>query len=122
MCLIEKQSGPKPFVRLSKVSALEHVRFSQVLLYSLFKGERAKFIAPYAASTDAGAATFFKKKRNGPKNIVIEIKNVLVICVRRIVARKRSLVEKCVRVVGPKELTGETWLVKVISKQGSRRK
>ena len=33
MCLLGKQSGPKLFVRLSKVSALEHVRFSQVLLY-----------------------------------------------------------------------------------------
>ena len=33
MSLLGKQSGPKLFVRLSKVSALEHVRFSQVLLY-----------------------------------------------------------------------------------------
>ena len=68
-----------------------------------------------------GLQLFFKKKRNEPKNCHRD-KNVQVICVRRIVARKRSLVEKYVRVVGPKELTGETWLVKVISKQGSRRK
>ena len=36
MSLLGKQSGPKLFVRLSKVSALEHVRFSQVLLYKLY--------------------------------------------------------------------------------------
>ena len=34
MSLLGKQSGPKLFVRLSKVSALEDVRLRQVLLYS----------------------------------------------------------------------------------------
>ena len=33
MSLLGKQSGPKLFVRLSKVSALEDVRLRQVLLY-----------------------------------------------------------------------------------------
>ena len=33
MSLLGKQSRPKLFVRLSKVSALEHVRLRQVLLY-----------------------------------------------------------------------------------------
>ena len=33
MSLLGKQSGPRLFVRLSKVSALEDVRLRQVLLY-----------------------------------------------------------------------------------------
>ena len=36
MSLLGKQSGPKLFVRLSKVSALEDVRLRQVLLYKFF--------------------------------------------------------------------------------------
>ena len=35
MSLLGKPSGPKLFVRLSKVSALEHVRLRQVLLYNI---------------------------------------------------------------------------------------
>ena len=35
MSLLGKQSGPKLFVRLSKVSALEDVRLRQVLLYNI---------------------------------------------------------------------------------------
>ena len=35
MSLLGKQSGPKLFVRLSKVSVLEHVRLRQVLLYKI---------------------------------------------------------------------------------------
>ena len=31
-------AGPIFFVRLNQVSALEHVRFNQVLLYITFKG------------------------------------------------------------------------------------
>ena len=37
MSLLGKQSGPQLFVRLSKVSALEHVRLRQVLLYYYLK-------------------------------------------------------------------------------------
>ena len=57
----------------------------------------------------------FSRKKTGQK-IVIEIKK------RPGRLSEVSLFEKGpVRVVGPKELTGKTWAVKVISKQGSRR-
>ena len=62
MSLLGKQSGHKLFVRLSKVSALEHARLNQVLLY-LVRG------------TYFGVNLFLQylqKSRNSPKFVPVK--------------------------------------------------
>ena len=57
MILLGKQSGPKLFVRLSKVSALEHVRLRQVLLYVVLNFTKLR-CPEFAKFTEANLSKF----------------------------------------------------------------